>query len=350
MKKILLPFALLGFTAFAEAQDLSLKTLFPAAGTELKAGTERLGSITVDVVEDLPAGVSFALSYSINNGNEVEIVKGLGFQNAVPAGAEINPIQISFAVPTQVDDTFTLRVFVQYDQDTDHSNDTISAIYYTREKVADDIAVSILSPVNESKQKTWTTVPFVVKIKNVGTTNFNGNTPVILFLTVNGQVAGQPQIIRYTGTNLSPGDSGTVSLSINLPRNAPTGETNICVGYFWAEVDGQAANTIDGNSSDNIGCVTLNVVTNSINETMAQLNAVGYNNGHLNIELENKVGTNQYRFEITSVTGQTIATENVQASEYVYHNMAAQQINRGVYILSIYADDEFIGTEKFMVD
>ena len=337
------------FANLSQAQDLGLRSMTPSSETELKAGTTRNASVAFNVAQALPANTSFSLSYSIDGGTPVVVQQSLTFQNAVPVDANINPVGFTFDVPSTVDDTFEMKVFIDMASDADRSNDTITSTFYTREKVANDISVAITSPPANSDQKTWTTVPFTLSITNEGTNTFNSGTPIILILTVNGQAQGGGQAINYQGSNIAPGESGSVTLNLNLARNAATGTATFCLGYFWAELNGTSLSSIDGNSTDNIGCVTLNVIQNSIDETKAGLNALTYSNGGLNIELDNRANTQQYRFEVISVTGQQVASETTAGDFYLRHRMPLNYVQNGMYILNIYADDEFIGSEKFMV-
>lgn len=348
---LILLFAFGLISSQSQAQDLAAKSLERSSGSYVKSGTTQSLSLTLDVVETIPVGNTFSISYSINGGAAQVVQQSLQFQGQVEPGANINPVNVPVEFPEKVSDTDTVvvDVFVKLANDKDATNDTVSAEYYLVEKASNDISISIVSPDNNSEQKTWTTVPFTIQIKNEGLNPFPNGALMLFGLVVNNQAQGNPSPATYNGTTIQPGDSAEVTVSINLSRNAPSGTMNTCIYYFWAEQNGQTLTTIDGNVNDNLGCVSLNVVINSVNEQVLGLNSIFYGNNALNLELENRANTNQYKFDIVNVTGQTITSSIADGDFNVNHRIDMAGADRGMYIVNIYADDVYVGSEKFMV-
>lgn len=341
-------FALGMLASSSHAQDLAAKSMTRSTGSYVKSGTTQSISLVLDVVETIPVGNSFSISYAINGGTTKVAVQSAQFQGQVEPGTDINPVNVLVEFPKRVSDTDTVVVdiFVKLANDKNASNDTVSTEYYIVETADNDISVSIVSPDNNSEQKTWTTVQFTVKIKNEGLNPFPNGATMFTGLTVNNQRQGDPSPAIYNGTTLQPGDSTEFPVGLDLNRYAPAGTMNTCLYYIWSQPNGTP---IDENVTDNLGCVALNVVINSINEQVLGLNSIYYGNNALNLELENKASTNQYKFDIVNITGQTITSSTANADFYLNHRIDMSGADHGMYIVNIYADDVYVGSEKFMV-
>lgn len=331
------------------AQDMAVETISLNQYAELKSGTTRSIAVSMTVFEAIPANTTLSFYYEFDNNGVKAGRENLTINQNVPVGGDINPVPVPVEVPMGMNDTVTFKMICQLTGDTNPDNDTLTTQFIIKDKVANDISVSIVSPTDGSEQRNWTQVPFNLEITNEGTTTLNSGTPMIIGLTVDNQQQGNPGVVQYNGDALQPGASTNVMLNINLPRNFPLGSANICIAYIWAVAENNQVRSIDGNTADNSACVAMTVVQNDVNEAVVGLGAMYVSQKQLNLELENRNGTNQYRFEVVSMTGQQISTSVAPAALNTTHQIDLQRAQSGMYILNIYADDKYVGSEKFMV-
>ena len=347
---LLLPIAF--FATIASAQDVAIQSVTPNDDSRLKGGADQNFSILLDVNETVNAGATIALEYAWNE-DALQALGNPGTINAqVPQG---NTFTLNGAVPVpeSAKDSQKLTLNVVLNGETKTDDNQIELMYYLSDTVNKDLEISIISPAEGSEVRNWTNVNFQVQIKNVGLETFPNGSTFITTILVNGQAQGNPDIATYTGADLEPGDSAVRSVDLTFPRNFPTGSAiQLCLPHFWAAIDGQTATVDEGYNENNAGCISLNVVANSINETQFDLNTVFYQGGNLNIQLFNKTANRDFTFNVVGLDGRIVAsTGRSFLSESMQEvDMPLSNVNSGVYILQIYSNDEFVGSKKFFVD
>ncbi|MBI1184108.1 T9SS type A sorting domain-containing protein [bacterium] len=350
MNKILLSLVLLMAFATANAQDIAIVSMNPADNSEIKSGAQQTFVIGLSVVSTINSGTQLSFQYAWNNDALTNLGSNMQINQTVSAGQKIN-VNAGLQIPSTPEDSAKLTVKVNMNNDQDESNNTLVLHYYVTETVAKDLEVTVVSPTADSDVKNWSSVPFSVQLKNVGKDDFTTGSTLVFQMSVNGTAQGNPQVVNYSGATLQPGQTNNMNININLPRNTPMGPMTVCMAYVWATVSGTTATVAEGYIGNNQGCVNLNVVMNSINDEALEMNAVYYSGNSLVVDLFNKEKSGEYRFEVTSLSGQQVVNYetslpvNAQSKQQIALNTAVS----GMYLLHIYAGGEFVGTQKFII-
>lgn len=339
------------FLAFAaQGQDIATTGIVPADGAEIKAGVNVTFVIQTTVNEALPIGSQLSVQYAWGTNPLAQVGNTATLNAEVPMGTNLN-FNTALAIPNTPGDSATLTVKVVLNNDKADSNNTLVADYLVVDKVAKDLAVSIVSPTPGAEIRNWSTVNFTVGLTNEGYETFNSGSTLVYVPYLNGQQQGNLAVAQYSGTPIVPNATGNVTLGLTFPRDFPNGNINICVAYYWATVSGTSATIAEGYVGNNLGCVSLAVVPNSINEDALELNEFFYSNGKLFIEMDNKEKAANYRFEVSAVNGQKVAERNENVGFASHHQAQVELpgLEPGVYILSIFANGEYAGVKKFFV-
>jgi hypothetical protein len=349
MNKVFLSL-LLFLAVAAQGQDIATTGILPADGAEIKAGVNVTFVIQTTVNETLPIGSQLSVQYAWDANPLAQVGNTATLNAELPMGNNLN-FNATLAIPNTPGDSATLTVKVVLNNDKADSNNTLMVDYKIVDQIAKDLSVSIVSPTSGTEIRNWSTVNFTVGLTNVGYEMFNNGSTLVYVPYLNGQQQGNLAVAQYGGAPIAPYATGNITLGLTFPRDFPTGNIEICAAYYWATVSGTTATIVEGYVGNNMGCVNLSVVPNSINEDALEMNELFYAFGKLHIGMDNKDKAGNYRFEVYSANGQKVAetTENVGFTSHFESQIALPALLPGVYMLSIYADGEYAGVKKFFV-
>lgn len=339
IKPLLFCTALL-FTIPLQAQDLGISHLAHVELSEVKGGDTKRIVVILDVVSAVATGKTFDLKYSIDNGAAATAVTNISF-DGTPAGQKVNPIPCPVPFGTNYDDTVAIRIIIDMDDDTDASNDTALIRFIVREKVKNDLKLTLLSPKSGDDLAVDKPHDFTYSIKNVGTTNLvEGGNQLLEYISLNGVLLENPSFSAYEGDTLKPGDSLEQVLTFTFPAIQQGQSLRLCNNVFWAELTDTSLNSIEGNHSDNSACADFNLVANSILEINQEpfIESLSLANGNLRIAFTETLSSKEnVQLEVVSADGKTLFNQNI---DYPQGNQdfAMPSLHNGLYLVRIHTN------------
>jgi len=348
-KNLLFCTALL-FAIQLQAQDLGISHLAHIELSEVKGEATKRLVVVLDVVSAVNTGKTFDLKYSIDNGAVVTAVTDISF-DGTPVGQKVNPIPCPVPFGSNYDDTVAVRVIIDMDGDTDASNDTALIRFIVKEKVKNDLKLTLISPKSGDDLAVDQSHDFTYSIKNVGTTDLaEGGSQLLEYISINGVLLENPSFSPYQGDTLKPGDSLEQVLTFTFPSMQQGQSLLLCNNLFWAELTDSSLNSIEGNHSDNSACAEFNLVPNSINEISNEplIQSLSLANKNLRIVFSEAPAHREHvQLEVISPNGKTIFSKSI-AHPQGSQNIAIPAMNNGLYLVRIHSNGHLPQLYKVM--
>lgn len=253
-------------------------------------------------------------------------------------------------VPNKVGDSTELIVVMSMSGDEKTSNDTIRSKYLVASKARKDISVEIVSPTNNSEVKTWSALPVTLKLTNHGLDVYEKGKGLGYWIYANGTFIGD-SYFDYDGPDLAFGESSEITVDLNVNRHASEGQLEICIRAFIMEKEGTQYLLDESALNDNEGCTQLNVVANGVDERVLTLQSLRYQNGQVHIGLTHQAEPSHYRIDILAINGKRLTSGNfnVVQGQPVLETINLPTASPGMYIVNIYSNNAFVGSEKIMI-
>lgn len=253
-------------------------------------------------------------------------------------------------VPDKAGDSTELVVVMSMTGDSKTSNDTLRTKYLIASKARKDLLVEMVSPANNSDVKTWSDLPVTLKLTNNGLDTYERGKGLGYWIYANGTLIAD-RYIDYDGPSLAPGESGEITIDLNVNRNAAQGPLEICVLAFITEKEGNTYILDESALTGNNGCADLNVVANGVDEQVMTLELLQYLNGQVRIGFTHKAEPSTYRIDVVGIDGKGLATTNFNAvqGQPISETLDLPRVSSGMYLVHIYANDAFVGSEKIMI-
>lgn len=307
--------AILGCSFPCLAQDLSISHINHIELSEVKGGASKWVRIAVRVKQQVANDATFNVLYSIDNGPVQTSVQDWPVTNS--SVGLLPPVSCAVPFGTTYGDTVELRLILDFENDLDNNNDTALIRFIIREKVPNDLQLTLLSPSTGTDLEVGATTEFVYSLKNVGTTTLTQGTQLLEYINVNDEILGNPSFAPYEGSPLQPGDSTDISVTLSFPNLQQGERLNLCNSVFWSELTDTSLNTIEGNHGDNVSCASFNLVPNSVQEIAPQplLHGVRLSQGQLRWSVsENARGQEAY-IRLVGADGKVHLEQNVVLNE-----------------------------------
>ena len=327
------------------AQDLKITRIINASPEEVKAGTNKNLGLRVKM-SGTSNSENFSVSYKINGGPTMLSVEAFPMTNIVD-GTALIPCPITF--PSEFDVAVNIKIFVELEDDINTENDTAKALFMTREKVANDLALTFNSA--NSDLPGGTTIMREFTLKNVGTNDFPTGTLLLSYQLLNGAYIQSPQSITYDGETLKPGDETILEATFMIDQNLIGDSVNFCQYLYWMETTDTAIITLEGNLNDNALCKKFNIVdptgveTKNSTDFIQQLYVEGQS---LNLIMNTDQKINEpLLLSIYGMNGKLVYTSTITNTSAQY-SIPLEHVTRGIYILKM-ATPTSQSSKKFLI-
>jgi hypothetical protein len=342
-------FAFLAFSSFA--QDIKIAQVTPNSGSRIKAEQEQEFVITVESVTNVSTGTVIPIYYSWGL-NDLKQSESAYYTNFPLGPGDKFKVTVKLETPVESADSVSLTFKAVLGGDQDESNNFFGLRYLVSNTLENDIEVSIVSPQNNVDLKNWSNVEFELEVINRGVSPLKNGTDVLYELFINEASIGGPKLAVYEGDELNLGDKATVTLNVPIPKDVQLGtNATVCLVYTLAKFEGPKAVKNEDDYENNNACGTYNILINSIEETSYNINSLSYKNGVLFVDLLNNSKSGNYTFRIISANGQEQVSKSFNIAQNSNFNAQIElpYVSKGLYIVRVYANNEFVGNEKFLV-
>lgn len=332
---LLCTWAVLAHIPLTHAQDLGISYIDHIELSEVKGGASKFVLVVVDVNETVPDNSTFNVSYSIDGATPIQSVEEWPVLSG-NSGQQLPPVRCPVPFGKNFNDTVKLTMILDFDGDKDASNDTAHIGFIVREVVPNDLSITLLSPDPGSDLKTDEPHELIYSVKNVGTTTLTSGDLLLEFLRVNDQVVENPSFEPYAGNPLNPGDSFTTSVYFTFPEQQQGESVEICNNIFWAQLNDNTLNTIEGNHGDNSSCATFNVVANSISEITETsiLQSITLAQGILQFTASETATGEKTRIRLLDATGKLLLDEALTLQPGT-HQYSLPTLSQSIYLVQL---------------
>lgn len=340
-------FVLLSLCTFiSQAQDIGLIGFHQEPYSEIKAGTTQNIRLHAKAYQKVTTPFYMSMKYKIDDG----IIRTYPRQILVEkhnVGDSLPLIPCAVQFPNQPDDTVLVTIFLESANDKDASNDTLKQQFVLKERVANDLEVTVIDPTTRTSIEVGKPFDFVVAIKNVGTNYLEQGNILLSYVTIAG-VRGTPTITHFSGPRLAPEDISYQTTTITLDSSLVGDSFDICHTFFWSQLDGGALHTIEGNHQDNDGCADYKGIPSSIDEPIdALLESVYYGSNHLVLVFHEPMQS-QLEVRVSNISGKEMTHQIVDGSSKT-QQLAIPGAQPGIYFLRMVTPDQRTLTRKFFI-
>lgn len=333
-------------TLASQAQDVGLIGLQRAANSEIKAGTTQSLRLHAKVFQKVTTPFNLSVKYKIDDGS-IKTYPGQIPVEKHNVGDSLPLIPCPVKFPNKADDTVLVTVFIESTSDKDATNDTLKQQFVLKERVANDIEVTVIEPTTRTSLEVGKPFDFVVTLKNVGTNYLEQGNILLSYVTIGG-VRGTPTFMPYSGKRLAPEDISYQTTTIILDESLDGDSFEICHTFFWSQLDGSALRTIEGNHNDNDGCAEYKGIPSSIDEPIdALLESVYYGSDHLILVFHESIES-QLEIQVSNISGKELTHQILEGSSKT-EQLAIPGAQPGIYFLKMVTPDQRTLTRKFFI-